>query len=616
MSLCYKTLLIMAIALAGASARALLLGSSPGPGQLALVAAGAILGAAAVGMALQKANLGSVVRLWAAAAAGGGVAVLAPVAGRKGPARAAAAISGPEQAQPERPLAPQANQGPRDARLALFDEFPTLICRRNAPASCDYCNKSWLEFTGRAVEQELGGGWLEGLHPDDRERFLKAATEAFAARRPFEMEYRLRRHDGQYRWFLDLSRPFHGPDGSSAGYLSSCYDITEHKRLEEQLRQAQKMEAIGRLAGGVAHDFNNLLTAISGYASFARDALPAGAEAREDIGQVLMAAERASELTRQLLTFSRRQPTLPSIVNLNEALINLSKMLRRLISEDIELVAVPAADLGAVRVDAGQVEQVLVNLVVNAGDAMPSGGRLTIETANVTLDAEYAQGHVGVAPGDYCMLAVSDTGCGMTDEVKARLFEPFFTTKEPGKGTGLGLATCYGIVRQNDGHIWFYSEPGKGTTFKIYFPRLRQAAAEPRPGDEEALQASGAQTVLLVEDDPAVRSFAARVLRETGYLVLEAATGTEALAVAGGQGGRPIHLLVTDVVMPEMGGEELVRRLQVTYPELRALYISGYTANAVMHNGTLHEGVAFLQKPFTLATLARKVREALGGYTP
>ncbi|MDI7274898.1 MAG: CHASE4 domain-containing protein [Anaerolineae bacterium] len=521
-------------------------------------------------------------------------------------------VSGQIAGAIERKRAEEAVARSRDFYLTLFDEFPALIWRCNAEGKCDYCNRSWQRFTGRPMEQELGDGWLDAVYPEDRDAFTTQVQQALPARQPFELECRLRRHDGQHRWFLVVARPYRDLNDQFAGYLASCYDITERKRLEDQFRQAQKMEAIGRLAGGIAHDFNNLLTAITGYATFVRDALAADSPVREDINQVLKSADRATSLVRQLLVFSRRQPGAPSITNLNEVVINLGKMLRRLISEDIELVTLPGPDLGAVHVDAGQIEQVLINLVVNAGDAMPTGGKLTIETSNVTLDADYARQHVDVTPGEYVMLAVSDTGCGMTDEVKARVFEPFFTTKEPGKGTGLGLATSYGIVKQNGGHIWFYSEPGKGTTFKIYFPRTLDRSSEPHdPGD--ALRLPGVQTVLLVEDDAAVRSFAARGLREAGYRVLEAASGPEALGVAAQQSRVPIHLLVTDLVMPQMGGDELARRLRVSHPELKALFVSGYAPGAVNHRGAIGEETAFVEKPFSLATLIAKVREVLAG---
>jgi PAS domain S-box-containing protein len=497
------------------------------------------------------------------------------------------------------------------AVATMLDRFPTPIHRYDTTGACDYCNAEWLSFSGRTMDEEVGSGWLAAVHPADVERLLQVRQPAIAAQSAFQLEYRLRRHDGQYRWFIEAGRPFHDVDGSFAGHLGFCHDITDRKRLEEQFRQAQKMEAIGRLASGVAHDFNNLLTAISGYASFVRDTLPPASPAQEDIAQVLNAAERGRNLTRQLLTFARPQAAPPVAVDLNEVILNLSRILRRLISEDIELATIPGPDLGAVWVDPGQVEQILVNLVVNASDAMPQGGRLIIETSRATLDTEYASRHVGVIPGDYVMLAISDTGCGMSDEVKAHIFEPFFTTKGPGKGTGLGLATCYGIARQNGGHIGFYSEPGKGTTFKIYFPRSQGGAAAPSQPAEEPCRTYEQRTVLLVEDDPSVRTFAARVLHDLGYTVLEAAGGEEALSVAASHANEPIHLLVTDVVVPQISGEELARQLKATHPEMKTLFVSGHTVHVALHNGALDESAAFLQKPFTLTALAHKVSEIL-----
>jgi len=470
-----------------------------------------------------------------------------------------------------------------------------------------YLNEAHARMLGHDCPRALiGRQWREFYGPEEVARIEREVWPALLREGRWRGEAMGRRQDGSaFPQELSLAAM---PGGALVAVMR---DTSERRRLEEQFRQAQKMEAVGQLAGGVAHDFNNLLTAISGYASLVRDALPPTHPAREDVAQVLAAAERASNLTRQLLAFSRRQIIAPSVVSLNDIVLNLGKMLRRLISENIEMEIIPAADLGAVRVDPGQIEQVLTNLVVNAGDAMPKGGRLTIETANVTLDREYARQHMGVAPGDYCLLAVSDTGCGMTDEVRARIFEPFFTTKEPGRGTGLGLATCYGIVKQSGGHIWVYSEVGKGTTFKIYLPRV---AAQPSPvarHEEEVSLPGGQQTVLLVEDEPAVRSFASRILREMGYSVIEAANGSEALSLATEKAGAPIHLLLTDVVMPQMGGEKLARRLKAIHPEMKVLYVSGYTVNAVVHQCEIDDGVAFLQKPFTIASLAEKVREVL-----
>jgi len=400
-------------------------------------------------------------------------------------------------------------------------------------------------------------------------------------------------------------------DGSVSGVAIFSQDITERKLLEEQFLQAQKMESVGRLAGGVAHDFNNLLTAIAGNAELAIEALPADHVVRADLREILNSAERATVLTRQLLAFARKQIIEPQVITLNHLIGNMDKLLRRLIGEDIDLVTLLATDLELVKADPGQIEQVVINLAINARDAMPDGGKLTIETRNVALDQDYAQQHVSVTPGYYVMLAVSDTGIGMDEETRRRIFEPFFTTKEKGRGTGLGLATCYGIVKQHGGNIWTYSEPGHGSTFKIYLPRVDEPAEHlPQTADAHELP-RGTETVLLVEDEPAVRALAARVLRERGYIVLEAANGDEALHMAHECAGVPIHLLLTDVVMPHMSGKALAEQLQSLYPTIKVLFISGYTDNAIVHHGRLDAGVEFLQKPFAPSVLASKVREVL-----
>jgi two-component system cell cycle sensor histidine kinase/response regulator CckA len=394
------------------------------------------------------------------------------------------------------------------------------------------------------------------------------------------------------------------------GHFVAVFDnITERKRLEAQLRQAQKMESVGRLAGGVAHDFNNLLTVMLSNATLARDGLPEGDPARADLMEIEEAAKRAAVLTRQLLAFARRQVAEPRALDLNAVTLAMDKMLRRLIGEDVELVTLLAEELGTVWADPGHIEQVLVNLAVNARDAMPGGGKLTIETSNVALDAEYAAHHVTMTPGEYVLLAVSDTGHGMTPEVLEHAFEPFFTTKERGKGTGLGLSTCYGIVKQSGGWIWVYSEPGQGTTFKIYLPRIRAPAEVFAPVAPAPLR-GGTETILMVEDDAKVREAALRSLRERGYSVVEAANGWEALRAAEDR-STPIALLLTDIVMPHMGGRELVERLRALRPQIKVLYTSGYAEQAIVHQGTLDRGVAFLPKPFDSTGLARKVREVL-----
>jgi len=389
-------------------------------------------------------------------------------------------------------------------------------------------------------------------------------------------------------------------------------DVTERLRLEEQLRRAQKMEAVGRLAGGVAHDFNNILTAIIGSAELLIEDLPEGHEHRVDAEEIRRAAGRAADLTRQLLAFSRQQVLAPKVLDLNAIVRSVERMLRRLIGENIELRTALAGDLGAVRADPSQLEQVILNLAVNARDAMPHGGKLTIETANVELDEQYARDHVTAGPGAHVLLAVSDTGSGMDEATRAHLFEPFFTTKEIGRGTGLGLATVYGVVKQSGGHIWVYSEPDHGATFKIYLPRVAEAPeplAAAEPGGVRAA-ARGSETILLVEDEQIVRSLARRVLTQQGYTVLEAPAGAEALAVSDAHAGE-IHLLLTDVVMPGIGGRELARQLAERRPRARVLYLSGYSDDAIVRHGLLDPGTFFLQKPFTPQALTRKVRQVL-----
>jgi two-component system cell cycle sensor histidine kinase/response regulator CckA len=384
----------------------------------------------------------------------------------------------------------------------------------------------------------------------------------------------------------------------------------EQRRLEDQLRQWQKMEAIGRLAGGLAHDFNNLLTVISGYSELLLHKVALQAAERAGVEEIQKAAERGGALTRQLLAFSRRQPLEPRIIDINELVVNMEKMLRRLIGEDIQLATVPGNEVGKVKTDPGQLEQVIMNIVVNGRDAMPQGGKLTIETCNFELDEEPARAHPGFRPGPYVLLAITDTGSGMDAETKSHLFEPFFTTKDPGKGTGLGLATAYGIVTQSGGSVSVYSEPHRGTTVKIYLPRVEEAIAEEQPELESAATLLGSETVLLVEDEARVRKLICEVLTMKGYQVLECTRAEEAVRLFDGH-GPSIDLVIADVVMPEMSGPELVRRLAVQRPELRVLFISGYPDEAVIHHGILTSGAAFLQKPFLPDALARKVREIL-----
>ncbi len=390
-------------------------------------------------------------------------------------------------------------------------------------------------------------------------------------------------------------------------------DITRERRLEEQLNQAMKMEAIGRLAGGVAHDFNNALTPIIMITAALLNELNDRDPIREDMEDIQEAANRCADLTRQLLAFGRRQALQTRVFNLNDVVASMEKMLFRVIGEDVELTKFLAPDLGNVKADVGQIEQILANLAVNARDAMPGGGKLAIETANVELSREYAKRHASVTPGQYVMIAVSDSGTGIDEQTRIHIFEPFFTTKERGKGTGLGLSTVYGIVKQSGGYIWVYSEPGEGTAFKIYLPRVEDEAEKLKKRERDGAESwRGSETILLVEDDGYVRKVASRILLKLGYKVIEAANGEQAIKICAAYSGK-IHLIVTDVVMPGMSGKELVGRLSKSCPEMKIIYVSGYTDNAIVHHGVLDPGTNFLQKPFTSQTLARKIREVLDG---
>ena len=420
------------------------------------------------------------------------------------------------------------------------------------------------------------------------------------------------------RTFDRYSAPMLDAAGKHFGRVWYFRDITARKRadaerekLEAQLRTSQKMEAIGSLAGGVAHDFNNLLSVILSHTEFAINGVREGDPLKDDFLEVKKAVERAAALTRQLLAFSRKQVLQPVPLSLNQIAAGVEKMLQRILGEDIDLVQVLAPDLGLTLADPGQIEQVLMNLVVNARDAMPEGGKLTIETSNVEIDEEYAARHVAAKPGPHVLLAVTDTGCGMDEQTKSRLFEPFFTTKEIGKGTGLGLSTVYGIVNQSGGNIWVYSELGQGTTFKIYLPRELSATTATAIKPPTILkQSTGTETILVVEDEEALRKVTRRILDAAGYMVLTAANGDEALLTCAQYAGK-IHLLLTDVVLPRMGGRMLAQELSKTRPTLEVLYMSGYTNNAIVHHGVLDAGTHFLAKPFTTADLARKVREVL-----
>ena len=421
---------------------------------------------------------------------------------------------------------------------------------------------------------------------------------------------RLRRKAGDE--FLGEVAAFHLNDrgGQLKGYVGLVRDVSERSRLEERLRQSQKMEAVGRLAGGIAHDFNNLLTVILGHSSLILSGHRDSDTLHRSVEQIAKAGERASSLTRQLLAFSRKQVLKPTILDLNAIVGDMEAMLKRLIGEDIRLQSNTQPDLGRVRADRGQIEQVIMNLAVNARDAMPSGGELSIETANVELDEDYALGRPGARPGNYVLLAVADTGIGMDAETKAHLFEPFFTTKGPGKGTGLGLATVYGIVKQSSGYVWAYSEPGRGATFKIYLPRVWDDLHAPESRAEPAAASACAGTVLVVEDEEPVRKLVCSVLNAAGYTVLEAPDPMSAIRIAEDYKG-PIHLLLTDLIMPGKSGREVGEKVSSMRTDIKILYMSGYSDEAIVRHGVLQPGIALLQKPFTPDVLKRKVAEVM-----
>jgi len=503
---------------------------------------------------------------------------------------------------------------------ALIEKSADLILLTTADGLTTYISPAVESTLGYSSDHLVGQSAMVFCHPDDRnnianvlKRLVNVPSEILS------VEFRAIHSDGTTRWLEATGRNMLA-DPAVDGIVCNVRDVTERKeaeeslrKTEEQLRQAQKMEAIGNLASGVAHDFNNLLSVILGYSNMlAQDMTPSDPR-RTDLKEIESAGKRAVDLTRQLLAFSRQQILQPKIASLNDILAGMERMLRRLIGEDIELTVVLASALGKTKVDPGQIEQIVMNLAVNARDAMPQGGKLTLETANVELDAGYAENHVGALAGPHVMLAVTDTGVGMDKATQARMFEPFFTTKEKGKGTGLGLSTVFGIVQQSDGTVWAYSEPGKGTTFKVYFPRADPSLTtehDSRPPAGGPL--TGTETILLVEDEESVRVLTRTILRRFGYHVIEAQSGGDALLVCE-QHTATIHLLLTDVIMPRMSGRQLSERLRAIRPEMKVLYMSGYTDNTIVHHGVLDSDASFLQKPITPEALARKVREVLNG---
>jgi PAS domain S-box-containing protein len=477
---------------------------------------------------------------------------------------------------------------------------------------CVYASPSHRKVFGAPPEAIVGLQILDAIHYADYD-IVREIWETAAAGGEASGAARVRHADGGWRW---IEATLKATQQRGRRYvLLVGRDVTERKQIEQRYLQAQKMDSIGRLAGGVAHDFNNLLTAMQGYTTFALDSIEPEHPARIDLIDVQHAIERAGRLTQQLLAFARRQPTAPQSLNLNDLIVDMMKLLRRLIGEDIELIVLPDPQLAYTRADPGQIEQVLVNLVVNARDAMPGGGKLIIETSNVTFDAEYVRQHVTVTPGRYVMLAITDTGTGIAPDVMAHLFEPFFTTKEAGRGTGLGLATSYGIIAQHGGYIWCYSELDEGTTFKVYLPQHADPPVVPDRPPVVTDIPRGSETLLVVEDEPAVRDLMQRILRAHGYTVLAAANGVEALMIYEAHTATPIMLVITDIIMPQLGGIELAARLRGIDPQIQVLFTSGYTDQAVIAHGHVDTGAPFLQKPFSAPELARTVRAILDGTT-
>jgi len=498
----------------------------------------------------------------------------------------------------------------------LLDTIPSPVFYKDADGIYRGCNAAFAaQVLGLPKERIIGCSPYDlpnAIPRDLAELYHRQDLELTRSPGPRFYEAQVQCADDERHDFLLHKATFHEATGQVAGIIGVMLDITKRKQLESQLRQTTKMETIGQLAGGVAHDFNNILTGIKGYAQFLLSDTEDGAAANRDVREVLRLTDRAAGLTRQLLAFSRKQTLQPVVLDLNALIGDAAKMLKRLIGEHIELRVRPAENLGRVQADPGQIEQVLMNLAVNARDAMPNGGELTIETANIEFDEGHAATHVGVAPGLYAMFAVTDTGCGMDRATVDRVFEPFFTTKETGKGTGLGLATAYGIVKQHDGSIWVYSEPGHGSTFKVYLPRANGPASDSAPANEGASVPGGSETILVVEDEEPVRRIAQRALEAHGYTVLAAADAPSAMTLLSDR-GKAIDLLLTDVVMPGGSGPELYERIRAERPSLRVMYMSGYTDDAIGHHGVLDVGVRFISKPFDPLDLARSVREALDG---
>ncbi|MCX7824109.1 MAG: PAS domain S-box protein [Verrucomicrobiae bacterium] len=504
----------------------------------------------------------------------------------------------------------QQAEAARQRLVTAVEQAAEAVVITDVKGTIQYVNPAFERITGYSQAEAVGQNPRIVKSGKHDERFYQQMWQTLTRGEVWTGHFINKRKDGTLYEEEATISPVRDAAGKVVNYVAVKRDVTREVQLEAQIRQAQKMEAIGRLAGGVAHDFNNLLMAINGYSEMALRRLAPDDPLRASLQEIKAAGDRAAALTRQLLTFSRKQPMQPQVLDLNSVLTNMQKLLRRVIAEDVQIVTRLGTPLDSVKADVGQIEQIIMNLAVNARDAMPHGGTLTFETSRADLDADYCRQNRDVTPGRYVLLTVSDTGCGMTAEVQAHLFEPFFTTKPEGKGTGLGLATVYSIVNQLGGHITVYSETGHGTTFKIYLPAV---SAAPSTSVAELFQTRlyrGRETILLVEDDESVRRLIRQTLTSHGYIVLEAANGAEAVEKSGQYPG-PIHLMISDVIMPGVGGHAAVKQMQPQRPDMKIMFISGYTADVMLRDGVISQRTSFLQKPFTSETLLRKVRAIL-----
>jgi PAS domain S-box-containing protein len=512
----------------------------------------------------------------------------------------------PSLRDPER--AP-AGSAPRSG-AAAYDALPVMLWMVAADGTCEYVNARWLEFTGRAHGAELGGGWTDRSHPDDRQECLEQVGKSLAQRAPLRHEYRMRRSDDQYRWLLDVAVPRFDEGGGFLGLIGCSTDVTDRRQLEQRLVQAERAQAIGQLAGGIAHDFNNLLTGILGHVTLLSEETGLSELAREDLRQIQRSADRAASLTRQLLAFSRRQVLAPRVLDLNQLVTGCLSRLRRVAGERVQVVTSLAPHLDPIVADPTQLEQVLIQLTANARGSMPDGGTFELTTRQERLDDSGAGRLSGPRSGMYVVLQARDTGRGMEPAVLERVFEPFSGVKPSTEGADLGLASVYGIVKQSGGLIDVASEPQRGTTFTLSFPRHEGSGPVGVPADLRE-PAGGGETILLVEDEEQVRELARRVLERVGYTVLAAQDAEAATAIADRHAGH-IHLLVTDMLLPQLGGRELAARLSIHRPAIKVLYISGTSDGSIARLRMLEPGTEFLEKPFSLDRLLRTVRQALG----